>query len=176
MAFGRQVNKPVIPEKRLKQEQFSWKWSIVIQALPFFLTAIGFIIALVQYNLNHNREFRGIIYKEQFEFYKKACTASGAIANIALDSIKSNRYLQAREDFSNLYFGPLNIVQDTSVEKAMIQFYNAMMRFERADPQVRNIHMQYYSFHLAQACRESIQKTYGVQLPELLNLEKNWKN
>jgi hypothetical protein len=68
---------------------------------------------------------------------------------------------KAEQDFWRLFYGPMALIQDHKVEKAMIDFARCLK--EECDQGK----LRAKSLHLAHTCRQSLGESWSVKLPEL---------
>jgi hypothetical protein len=101
-------------------------WDITIKALLLIGTAIGSILALLEYNWTTEKEFRRPFWNQQVALYFKAAETAGKIAS--LPSAERGKPANSQE-FWNLYFGPLVVVEDDElVCRAMVDFGDCLPR------------------------------------------------
>ena len=84
-------------------------WDITIKALLLIGAAIGGVLALLEYNWTREKEFRRPFWDHQVDLYFKAAETAGKIAS--LPSAERGKPANSQE-FWNLYFGPLVVVED----------------------------------------------------------------
>jgi hypothetical protein len=118
-------------------------------------------LALLRSQLKQQHERQKPFLERQMAHYFQATEAASKIAN--MEDVPSRREAIAR--FWLLYWGPLAVVEDAAVERAMVNFGNAL-RSESPD----RVELQQLSLDLAHACRDSLQKLWGTDLGQLHNL------
>lgn len=89
--------------------------------------------------------------------YTQATQAAATLAT----SDNAEHLQAARQTFWSLYWGELALVEDKSVEAAMVQFGRALNL-----PDAGTV-LQQHSLALAHACRDSLAESWGV---------KKWRN
>jgi hypothetical protein len=99
------------------------------------------------------------VWEKRLELY---FTAAEAAATIALSSDKTERD-RAEAKFSQLYAGPMIIVEDAEVEQAMIRFNNGLTGHDSCDQS--ELHSR--SLKLASAARTSIGHSFNIKLGDL---------
>src|SRR5215470_5050953 len=93
-------------------------WDIGIKALLLIGTTMGGVLALLEYNWTSEKESRRPFWDHQVNLYFKAAEAVGKIAS--LPSADRDKPANSQE-FWNLYFGPLVVVEDDElVCRAMV--------------------------------------------------------
>jgi hypothetical protein len=121
-------------------------------------TLLGAVLAfgwgLYQYIDTTRSEFRKAFWEKRYALYSKACTAAAKIA-VASDLTTVQK---ERDEFWNLYWGELSIVESKSVHDAMVAFGNGLGVLER-QPESAN-GLKRLSYFLARACRESLKDTW----------------
>lgn len=118
-------------------------------------------LELLRAQLTQQHERQKPFLERQMMHYFQATEAASEIAN----SEDSASRTEAVERFWQLYWGPLAMVEDATVERAMVNYGNAL-RSRNPDRPV----LQQLSLELAHACRDSLQKLWGTDLGQLRNL------
>jgi hypothetical protein len=93
------------------------------------------------------------------------CFQATEVASEIANSENSPSRTKAIERFRQLYWGPLAVVEHPTVERAAVDFGNAL-RSKHLD----RVMLQKLSLELAHACRDALQKLWGVDLGQLKNL------
>jgi len=99
--------------------------------------------------------------ERQLQHYFEASESASKVANLPDGKDRA----EAVQKFWQLYWGPLAVVEDPEVERAMVDFGGAL-RSETSDRAA----LQHRSLELAHACRGSLEKQWGATLGELENL------
>lgn len=115
----------------------------------------------------NEQKFRQTIYVEQYALYSQAVECAAIIATTEEEDIETEEFINAKRKFEQLYWGKLNMVEDTAVERTMVKFYDALKEYGMDDSEKDSYDMQQLSLEITYACRKSLQKTWGVELPEL---------
>ena len=136
------------------------------------VAALAVGAGLWQYVKTSRREFVRPLREAQLGRYQDACSAAALIATLPRDDHRWNR---CRTDFLRLYYGPLAIFEDfdhnsgqgrLTVELAMILFKECMETngapCDGFTPDLKSL-----SLSLAHACRESLGRSWGYDLPQL---------
>jgi uncharacterized membrane-anchored protein YhcB (DUF1043 family) len=74
------------------------------------------------------KEFRKSFYEKQFQYYAEAVEATSILAT---EKIESEDYIKAKKSFERLFWGRLSIVEEKTVEAAMILFNNILETYEQ---------------------------------------------
>jgi hypothetical protein len=114
-------------------------------------------------NLAEQHERQRPFLERQMSHYFEAAEIAAKIAN----SEDAQTRTAAVDRFWLLYWGPLAVVEDAPVERAMVAFGNAL----RSDVKDRRA-LQRLSLNLAHACRQSLEKLWGADLGKLENLRR----
>ena len=113
---------------------------------------------------NAKMEAKKPFFSKQLELCEKASSAAAVLATKATRN--PGEVTKAAGDFWQLYWGPLGIVEGTSVEGAMVRFGNCLNGKcgERSMPAL--------SLELAHACRDLVSESWNLNLPPLDESEK----
>lgn len=95
---------------------------------------------------------------ERLRLYVEASSAAATLAT----SADSTARQKANEDFWRLYWGPLALVEDKSVEASMVRFGRCIQDAKSCDATQQQLALQ-----LAHDCRTSLAVSWGVNLEEL---------
>lgn len=133
-------------------------------------TAIGGVVTfgwgVVTYRDTKSRSSREPFLKQQFEL---CFQASNCAAQLATER-DPNKWDAARSEFWRLYYGPLCVVENKPVAKAMIAVGHLLPKPDLPRPDKVPIADEAYrdaSIQLAQAVRTLIQNAWGVHLGPL---------
>jgi hypothetical protein len=108
-------------------------------------------------------EFRRPFWEKQINLYFEASSAVSVMAN----STDISEKRKAEEKFWQLFYGPLVIVEDANVEKAMIAI-STHLNDCRADPDsCQDYRLKNLSLSLASTCKESIGRSWKIKLEQL---------
>lgn len=118
-------------------------------------------LALLRSQLEQQHERQKPFLQRQMSHYFEAAEIAAKIAN----SEDAQTRTAAIDRFWLLYWGPLAVVEDAPVERAMVDFGNAL----RSDVKDRT-NLRRLSLQLAHACRQSLEKLWGADLGKLKNL------
>jgi hypothetical protein len=142
------------------------KWISIIVSVAAFV--FGVITFATNYNLqsknyglqvkNYTRELKKPFYQHQLETYKKAIETVQVLATI--ENRKSDAWKTKANEFWQLYWGAMGLVETREVEQAMIAIGKCLDA-----PCDRNL--KSLSLDLSHALRDSIQASWEVDLPAL---------
>ena len=131
----------------------------VIKLLSILGAVVTFAWGVVQYDAGQKQqsETRRVeavkpFLEQQLKLYTEATKVASAIATTTDDATRA----KSLERFWSLYWGELALVEDASVEKAMVNLGEAL-RAKGNDGEVRQLALK-----LAHACRNSLAKSWGV--------------
>jgi hypothetical protein len=137
----------------------AWDLDKILKLIAICGAAVTFMWGLFQYFDGREREadVRRIeamkpFLDRQLELYTEATQVTAAIA-VSTDTAERTLALQR---FWRLYYGELALVEDRSVEAAMVVFGRALQ--ESRDTR----ELQQLALQLARACRESLAASWGV--------------
>jgi hypothetical protein len=147
-----------------KRHDLIIKWlTLVVTAVGFAATLLTIWINLQQFraqqedaNKNfHNqrtKDFQMEFWKTQLDMYKEICAITGTLATHDVDS---KEYKTAYENFENMYWGKLCIVESQGVESAMVDFGEALKKGEKDLTQL--------ALKLAHECRTSSIRAFELE-------------
>jgi hypothetical protein len=144
---------------------------VSLKIIAAFAAIIGGFIGLWKYFDTSKKEFRKPYWERQLTLYFEVTAAAATLATI--DSNELDPYdreklrREAQEKFWQLYYGPLEIVTDDDVTSAVVEVGKCLREYTKSDNSVRNLKDK--SLDLARACRESISKSWNIELSALGN-------
>jgi hypothetical protein len=101
-----------------------------------------------------NKEFRHAFWQKQFDVYVRATRIAAKIALMQdIESVKPERH-----EFWVLYSGELSILENKDVRDAMIKYGRELDKIEKGQKNIDAL--EFLSYNLARACRESLKKTW----------------
>ena len=110
-----------------------------------------------------------VYWAKQFDAYKEACDAAGAIASAAtIDDVAAER-----EAFERLYWGVMCVIEHENVESAMYAFYQQLKTCEQRRAQPSSL--KAFAYGLAHECRKSLQTTWRPDNIGELKTDRNIK-
>ena len=116
---------------------------------------------LMRLQVEQQHERQRPFLERQLQHYFEASESASKVANLPDGKDRA----EAVQKFWQLYWGPLAVVEDSDVERAMVNFSGAL----RSDDSDRAT-LQHRSLELAHAFRGSLEKQWGTTLGELQNL------
>ena len=114
-------------------------------------------------------EYKRRFWERQLDLYLQACKAASTIASV--ENPKNPEFTPARLRFQQLYYGELCIVESSRVSDCMVQFREAMLDYENNPSDERQTDVRRKALRLAQACRDSTESIFDVDLGKV-NLEE----
>ncbi len=133
------------------------KIEFTLKVFGVLAVIIGGTVGLWKYFDAAEKDFRKPYWERQIALYFDATAAAGTLASATEGAERD----AAEAKFWQLYYGPLALVEDLQVEKAMVAFGNCLLE----DCTQREL--QRASLALAHACRESLGDSWSLQLAEL---------
>ncbi len=132
----------------------------VLTAIAAYLGGIGTILLKEMFSEKRHRKARLMQAKDPFvkmqtELSVAASTAAAALAS----SQDEGSWLKAREDFWRLYWGPLALVEDRDLERAMVEFGSHVppnITFEE-----RPTNLGFLSLNIAKAARSEMASAWN---------------
>jgi hypothetical protein len=161
-------------------------WQIITTILGSILVLVGLVLTIIHFNkkqqgqlillekqiqsqraenkeLNLNN-FQNSFWEKQLELYIQA---SSSAATLTQFEIASSQYKESRATFYTLFWGPMSVVEDLEVKRAMEGFSNQLLEYEAAATKRNLDNLSQKSFQLARTCRESSIKRWGLKEFEL---------
>ncbi|WP_299836475.1 hypothetical protein [uncultured Tenacibaculum sp.] len=144
------------------------------------LVLAGILVTIIHFNINHKNQigivktqieaqrkenqdtklngFQNSFWQKQLDLYIEVCTYAAQLTQF---EINSDDYVIARKKFYVLYWGPLSIVEDTSVKEAMQNYSRQIKAYEASEIDLNTLEQK--SFQLARICRESSIKRWDLK-------------
>ncbi len=166
--------------------QAYYKWQVITTIVSSFLVLSGIIITIIHFNKSQTNQlkileaqieaqrkenmaqnlnsFQNSFWTKQLELYLKASTFAAELTQYPFNS---SEYKRARTEFYTLFWGPMSIVEDVPVKKAMEAFSAQLLAFENGQSAADLNTLQQKSFQLARKCRESSIKRWELKEFEL---------
>lgn len=145
-----------------------WNAENIVRAITLMIAVLGFIYGIYQFTVQNERQYKQKIYESQLELYKQVMDLSSNIATSHYSERDSTSFKGTSRRFDQLFFGQMLLFEDTGVEKAMIAFKIVKDDYISKRPEVTIDTVQNVCFKLGYACRNSLQKTWGLNV-EVLN-------
>ena len=129
---------------------------------------VGLVGTLVTSWLEQSRANRQPFLTKQLELSFEASNAAGRLATEP-DPVE---WEKARRDFWRLYWGVLSIVEDPTVEAAMVKFGELVPTQPVDNKEFKKDALQVPSYCLAHTMREFLLSMWNIDLPPLENKRK----
>lgn len=150
-----------------KEKKSYWSLENIIKTITAFIAVMGFVYGIIQFFVQHERQYRQKIYEAQLELYNEVIDLCSEIATTPYDSVGNNSSNENSRKFDEYYFGKMTFFEDTMVEKAMIDFKQIKDDYMAQRPTIKLRDLQTSCLKLGYACRNSLQNTWGLKLQEL---------
>jgi hypothetical protein len=126
-------------------------FDVLIKIVGGLAVLPGAAYAVWQYVQAQKGPFRA----QQMSFYFQSCDAAGVLSNYAKDSPE---WAAAEKRFWVLYWGPMAVVEDLDVSRAMIEFGEELAQDSPGEV------LREKSLALALACRSSVSTSWQLRL------------
>jgi len=130
-----------------------------IKIVGTIITLLAIAIGIYQYfhrQAHENyMEFKRNIWQKQMATYTESCKYAGLIAMNPYDGDFEDNV----KNFGGLYWGDMIMVEDSTVSKAMKDFYYAIIDFVPEDPNSEK-NLKFKANQLAKACKASSERTW----------------
>jgi len=150
-----------------KQKNSYWSFENIIKTVTTLVAVLGFGYGVFQFFAQQERQYRQKVYEDQLDLYKEVVDLSSKIATADVDSIGSNSFMEVSRKFDQLFYGKMILFEDSAVERAMINFQNIKQKYIDDVKKIHQRDVQESCVNLGLACRNSLQKTWGLKLQEL---------
>lgn len=131
--------------------------------IPWLLTIAAAIVGILQFSQEQRQTNRRPFLEKQLEM---AFAASDAAAILATET-DPVEWEKSRKLFWKLYWGPLGIVEDKAVERAMVELGKIVPSEPQAAPTLPMRELEDPSLRLAHQVRNLVLRSWDVKLPEL---------
>lgn len=128
------------------------RWDILIKIVAL----LGSAAAIYAYFDKKETEFRRPFWDEQVKLYFRATETVANIANLPEGRVRD----AAVQEFWQLYYGPMRVVEDSTTSRAM-EAFGACLRDNCNQTTLKNL-----SLDLADACKESIGETWSQKFKD----------
>jgi hypothetical protein len=126
-----------IKEKYSKPPSFFDKIDGPMKFVQGFAIAVGIILSLLQYSRNSQsereeaaRNYQKTFHEEQMKVYAETVHAASIISTA---TPLSPEYMDARQQFLQLFWGRMSMFEDKCVEGKMVLFRKLLIKFEKQD-------------------------------------------
>ncbi|EDP96480.1 hypothetical protein U8527_10220 [Kordia algicida OT-1] len=114
--------------------------------------------------VQHLHSFQNSFWQKQLDLYVKVTTAAAELTQFELNS---ESYKNSRKNFYTYFWGPMSIVEDSNVKKAMENFSESLLNYESNVSKTSLRNLENHSYQLAQTCRNSSIKRWDLKSFEL---------
>jgi len=136
------------------------KFEIVV---PWVLTLITALIGIGQFVSQQRQANRKPFLEKQLDLCFQAVDAAGKLAT----ETDPAEWEESRLHFWRLYWGPLSIVEDEAVERAMVEFGKRIPATAVGSLALPIKDLEGPSYDLAHACRDLVLKSWRIDLPNV---------
>ena len=137
------------------------EWDLIIKGFGVLGAFVGGFIGLWRYFDTSEKQFRKPYWERQLALYFEATEAASSLATGDVEQ----QLEEAKKKFWILYWGPLALVEDREVEASMVQFAETLAKYENGTDCREELKNR--SLALAHTCRESIGKSWKMELGKL---------
>jgi hypothetical protein len=130
---------------------------LIIKGTSGVGVVIASALAVSKYRSDADAEFRKPLWAKQLELYFEACKAA---STIAVSPPRAEQRHEEEKTFWMLYWGPLALIEDEEVARAMVKFG------DRLDAHADSEELKELSLKLAKSCRQSIGSTWNFPLAQ----------
>jgi hypothetical protein len=155
-----------VEKLKVEIENLRSKWNRATKYVPLITLLIavgsfwfGFYQVFSEYQRARElseKEFRRKFYEKQMEVYFKLSETAAKLSTIE----DPNQIQPLHQNFMELYYGDLNVVQDKQVEDAAEQFKKSLNEF--MSKQGSREKLQEDARNLAKACRNSFRDVWNI--------------
>ncbi len=114
-------------------------------------------------NETREQEFKKPFWQKQIDLYFEASEAVATLAN----STNAAEKEKAEQKFWRLFYGPLVMVEDAKVERAMINIRDYLIACKSDPGECRDYKLGRLSLALSSSCKESLGKSWRIKLEQL---------
>lgn len=134
-----------------------------IHDIAVFVTALVAIttvfVGIVQFRTSSRMSAMAPFLTKRLELYEEITRCAGAICSTRDTACRS----EATANFWQLYYGPMTLVEDGTVEAAMVEF-GKLLKLEELNTELLEI----AALELAVACRGSVSESWNLDLGTLI--------
>lgn len=155
-----------------KKKGFSETFSSYLPLLTALIAVFGFLFGIYQFNMQQQqqsvrdyqakeKEFKRVLWEKQLELYLEVSKIAAQLAATSDENERKTLY----KELSSHFNGDLIVVEDRQVMEAVLEF-DQLYEVFLADLS-RQEDLLASARKLARACRNSLVKTFDVQLGDL---------
>jgi len=149
------VNKIDKLEAKIEEGSSTALWGGLATVSVALLTMI---IGIYQYASKKDEDFKKVIWEERKKLYMELLDYTSKIA-IAGD-FNSEDCVANRKEFWSMYWGRLCVMEDKEVLAAIINYGDKLEQVEQVKVDLEHSDLENLSYLLAEACRNSLIKTW----------------
>lgn len=127
---------------------------ILIKSIGIVAVALGIPIGVSQYRDTKQKEFYSELWNRRLATYEDASNAAALVA-ISASLESSERH---RRDFWRLFYGPMSLIEDDAVKKAMENFGSLLSQAEAGEKRLAELKQPAYKLTLV--LRDSLKRTW----------------
>ncbi len=143
-----------------------WDWETITKVSSAFLAIATVYIGILQYRDQDERQYREKIYQARFSLYTDLLDLTARLSITSLDSIADRRFAEMSYEFDRLYYGKMNMIQDSAVQSLMIEFKKEKEKYLDSTQAHTPALFQDCAIRLGLACKRSLQRTQAIRLSE----------
>jgi hypothetical protein len=152
------------------------KWNLEnkIKIISVLIAILTITAGIIQYRITNNENFRKAFWEKRYELYTNVISIASEIANS--NSLEESK--NYRKEFWKLYWGNLSLIEDVTIERAMVKYGKLLAACEEGTiPEgscfqglndstklgmsyVNRPGLRKLSFDLAHCARESLKNTW----------------
>jgi len=141
-------------------------WDVGLGIVAPVLTIVGILVGVWQFNRGEeNRtdlEYQLLARKDKIEFQRKLWldrlstykSIAEQAGKIATTDKKDKRFIELVQNFDANYWGMMILVEDSDVEKAMIDFHVELLDYQKGQSDENKVKLR--ADELVKACRKSV--------------------
>lgn len=131
--------------------------------IPFLLSMATILVGIQQFSEKQAQANREPFLKKQLEIGFEASEVAARLAS----ETDATKWETARQRFWQLYWGPLSIVEDPSVEAEMVNLGRLVPKAPSSSSDLPMTSLQGPSYRLAHAIRQLTLTQWEIDLPAL---------
>jgi len=140
---------------------------IILEFVSKIALLVAGIYAIWQYADIKKREYQQPLWETQIKLFFEVSDLTSRLTN----EFESQRWEKDKRRFYELYWGSMILVEDESVEKAMVEFGNRLYDFDQikevGDMKKAMEELREYAHNVSYACRNSINKAIDRKSPSV---------
>lgn len=141
---------------------YKCNWREILGAIISVSAIIVTIIQFLTYNAN---EFRKSIFLEQFQIYEELLEKTSVLTHFNKDSTDKVLFQNALKEYKQFQKGKLMLVNDNKVRDKVKYFVDKASSYYISNTERSSLQNSLDS--LSNCCRQSLQETFDVSLPDL---------